>query len=249
MGPAWSSFAVAGKYLFTQEQRGPMEAVVCYDADTGREVWKQEVEARLEDPMGGPGPRATPTSAMVATSTNSAAGSPVRTNEAALFVMGATGNFMRVDPRTGEKVWQVNVNALAKREKVPMWGFSASPLVVGGLVIVYGGGAGDNGLLAFDMETGTLRWGAPAGADSYSSPQLNTIAGEELVLLLSNEGLVCVEPTTGKVRLNYPWKFNGYRALQPIVAGDTVVLHSPMTPGTRAIRISRKEGELTAEEL
>ena len=252
VGPAWSSFAVAGKYLFTQEQRGPMEAVVCYDADTGREMWKHEVEARLEDPMGGPGPRATPTLAMVATSTNSAAaGSVGGTNEAALFVMGSTGILMRVDPRTGEKVWQVNVNALAKREKVPMWGFSASPLVVGGLVIVYGGGAGDNGLLAFDVATGTLRWGAPAGADSYSSPQLNTIAGEELVLLLSNEGLVCAEPAAGKVRLNYAWKFNGYRALQPIVVGDTVVLHSPMTPGTRAIRISKNKdgGELAAEEL
>jgi hypothetical protein len=27
--------AVAGNLLFTQEQRGPMETVVCYDADTG----------------------------------------------------------------------------------------------------------------------------------------------------------------------------------------------------------------------
>ena len=256
VGPAWSSFAVAGKYLFTQEQRGPMEAVVCYDAETGREVWKQEVEARLEDPMGGPGPRATPTIAMVASVTNSAASgsstaseSSAGTNEAALFVMGSTGILMRVDPRTGEKIWQVNVNAMAKREKVPMWGFSASPLIVGSMVIVYGGGAAEKGLMAFDVATGALRWGAPAGADSYSSPQLNTIAGEELVLLLSNEGLVCVEPKTGKVRLNYAWKFNGYRALQPIVVGDVVVLHSPMTPGTRAIRISKKDGELAAEEL
>jgi outer membrane protein assembly factor BamB len=65
--------------------------------------------------------------------------------------------------------------------------------------------------------------------------------------------LMCVAPATGKVRLNYPWKFNGYRALQPIMAGDIAVLHSPMTPGTRAIRISKKggadDGELAAEEL
>ena len=43
VGPAWSSFAVAGQLLFTQEQRGPMETVVCYDAETGREVWKREM--------------------------------------------------------------------------------------------------------------------------------------------------------------------------------------------------------------
>src|SRR6185503_11684396 len=94
-----------------------------------------------------------------------------------------------------------------------------------------------------------LGWSAAAGQDSYSSPQLNTIGGEELVLLLSNEGLICVEPVSGKERLNYKWKFQGYRALQPTVVGDTVVLSSPMNPGTRAIRISSNNGQLAAEEL
>ncbi len=61
VGPGWSSFAVAGNALFTQEQHGPMESVVCYDAGTGREIWHHAWEGRLEDPMGGPGPRATPT--------------------------------------------------------------------------------------------------------------------------------------------------------------------------------------------
>src|SRR5262245_6691449 len=61
VGPGWSSFAVAGPLLFTQEQRGPMEAVICYDASSGREIWTRHYEGRIEDPMGGPGPRATPT--------------------------------------------------------------------------------------------------------------------------------------------------------------------------------------------
>ncbi|HMJ64225.1 MAG TPA: PQQ-binding-like beta-propeller repeat protein [Candidatus Binatia bacterium] len=235
VGPGWSSFAVAGKLLFTQEQRGPMEAVVCYDADTGREIWIRQVEARLEDPMGGPGPRATPTIA-----------------NGGLFVMGATGMFLRLDPATGAIVWQQDLKAIAGRAAPPMWGFSASPLITGSVAIVYGGGPGDKGLLAFDLESGKLRWSAAAGNDSYSSPQLNTIAGEELVLLLSNDGLVCVEPASGKERLNYKWKFQGYRALQPTVIGDTVLLPTPMNPGTRAIRISGNNpatAGLAAEEL
>ena len=34
VGPGWSSFAVAGRSLFTQEQRGDSEVIACYDADT-----------------------------------------------------------------------------------------------------------------------------------------------------------------------------------------------------------------------
>jgi outer membrane protein assembly factor BamB len=104
--------------------------------------------------------------------------------------------------------------------------------------------------LAVDVETGTLRWAAATGDHTYASPQLSTIAGEALVLMLSNDELVLVEPATGKVRLNYEWKFSGYRALQPrVVGGDTVLLGTPMNFGTRAIRITRVSGELEAKEL
>ena len=47
IGPGWSSFAVVGPRLFTQEQLGDDEGVVCYDADTGKEVWAHTDEAAL----------------------------------------------------------------------------------------------------------------------------------------------------------------------------------------------------------
>jgi outer membrane protein assembly factor BamB len=232
VGPAWSSFAVAGKLLFTQEQRGPMETAVCYDADTGREIWTRQIETRLEDPMGGPGPRATPTLA-----------------GGGLFITGATGVLMRLDPATGGIVWQQDLKAVAGCE-VPMWGFSASPLVAGSLVIVHAGGPGDKGVLAFDTGSGDLRWSAAAGKESYSSPQWNTIAGQDLVLMLSNEGLLFLDPVTGEERLDYKWKFIGYRALQPSPAGEGVfLLPTGLNLGTRAIRITSSHGQLAAEEL
>lgn len=234
VGPGWSSFAVAGNFLFTQEQRGPKETVVCYAADSGHEIWTRAVEARFDDPMGGPGPRATPTIA-----------------KGGLFVTGATGILLRLNPVSGEIVWQADLKTTAGRT-VPMWGFAASPLVVGSTVIVQAGGpgAGKTGLLGFDARTGTLQWSVADGNDSYSSPQLNSIAGEDLVLMLTNDGLLLADPTTGKMRLNYEWKFGNYRALQPCVIGDdTVLLQTPMSFGTRAIRISKTNGHLTAQEL
>jgi outer membrane protein assembly factor BamB len=231
VGPAWSSFAVAGDLLFTQEQRGPKEVVVCLHADSGQEIWSQAIETRFYDPLGGPGPRATPTLA-----------------DGGLFVTGATGAVMRLDPTTGAIVWKQELQTVAARQ-LPMWGFAASPLVTRGLVIVYAGGEGDKGVLAFEAKDGRLRWSAAAGNDSYSSPQLNTIAGEELVLMLTNEGLRMLEPATGALRLNYEWKFAGYRALQPhLLEDDTLLLPTGMGTGTRAIRITKTGSQLAAEE-
>ncbi len=62
IGAAWSAFAVAGGYAFTQEQRGADEAVVCYDASTGKQVWDHlDRNQRYAQAMAGIGPRATPT--------------------------------------------------------------------------------------------------------------------------------------------------------------------------------------------
>jgi outer membrane protein assembly factor BamB len=232
VGPGWSSFAVAGRMLFTQEQRGPKEAVVCYDADSGREIWKTEIDARLEDSMGGPGPRATPTLA-----------------NGALYATGSTGVFRRLNPITGEIVWSKDLTQVAD-SKVPMWGFSSSPLVVGPVVIVYGGGAGEKGLLAFDTASGDLRWSAPCPINSYGSPQLNTLVGEDSVLMLTTSGLELLDPANGKTRLDYEWKIPQFRALQPHVVGsDTILLPTGMNMGTRAIRLKKSNGQYAAEEL
>src|SRR5262249_48428217 len=61
IGPAWSSVAVVGDRLFTQEQLGDEEAVVCLDATTGHTLWSHWDAVRHEDVQAGAGPRATPT--------------------------------------------------------------------------------------------------------------------------------------------------------------------------------------------
>lgn len=232
VGPGWSSFAVAGYLLFTQEQRGPNEAVVCYGATTGNQLWIYEQESRFSDPLGGPGPRATPTLA-----------------EGGLFAMGANGLLTRLNLTTGEVVWQKDLREEANREP-PEWGFSSSPLVIEGVVIVHAGGGESKGTLAFDVESGDLRWSAPAGDHSYSSPQPITIDQQQYVLMLTNDGMNILDPATGKEYLDYQWPIDSYRALQPQAFEEShLLIPSGIGVGLRRIQLTKADDTLVAEDL
>ena len=232
IGPGWSSFVAAGDWLFTQEQRGEMECTVCYNAKDGKEVWVQQTESRFDDPLGGPGPRATPTLA-----------------NGKLFTMGGKGWLTCLNALDGALLWQKDIGSIANVPP-PMWGFSSSPLVVGNTVIVHAGGDNSQGVLAFATETGELAWTAPCGKDSYSSPQLCTIVGEPIVVMLTNTGMTLLDPATGKVRLDYDWKVTGYRSLQPQMLDDNLLLlPSGMGFGTRLVRIEKSGEDYSAKEV
>ena len=97
IGPAWSSFAVVGQRLFTQEQRAEEEAVVCLDAANGREIWVHTDKARHWDGQGGAGPRGTPTFAADR-----------------IYSLGATGVLNCLDAANGESKWMRNIADDAK---------------------------------------------------------------------------------------------------------------------------------------
>jgi outer membrane protein assembly factor BamB len=234
VGPGWSSFSAAGNRLFTQEQRGDNEDVVCYDAKTGEELWVSETNARFDEAMGGVGPRATPT-----------------LSGGLLYVQGAAGLLQCLDPLTGKAKWTRDLMQEANRKKTPVWGYASSPLIVGNTVIAYSSGdEGETGmLLAFDAATGEPRWTATAGNSSYSSPQLARLAGREVVLFWGKTGLTAVDAHSGKPAWNYDWLFEGYRVVQPLLLSETsILLGTGMGMGTRRVELVPDKGEVKFED-
>jgi outer membrane protein assembly factor BamB len=232
VGPAWSSVIVVGRRLYTQEQRGDKEAVVCYEAATGKELWAHEDDGRFDGPPAGVGPRATPTFA-----------------DGKLFSLGASGVLNCLNARTGERLWQHDISADAPA-KPPMWGFSGSPLVVKDKVIVFAGGQSGRQLLAYDTQSGNLAWTAPASDGSYASPQLVTLAGQPQCLLPGDQGVTAVDPATGNVLWRYGRPTPGApRALQVHLVGQSQLIGTLALTGLTLIDVTRQDGQWQATEV
>src|SRR6266545_6444522 len=228
IGPGWSSFAVHGDLLYTQEQRGEDEVVSCYKVSTGEPVWRHRDAVRFYESNGGAGPRATPT-----------------LSHGRVYTLGATAVLNALDAGNGNVVWSRNAASDTHR-KIPDWGITSSPLVVDDIVIVAVSGT----LAAYDLATGKPRWTGPQHGGSYSSPQLATIDGVPQVLLLSAPGAVSVSPADGKVLWEHTWE--GGAIVQPAITADGGVLINAMSMmggmATRRLAVAHGAGGWTVEE-
>ena len=226
IGPGWSSFAVRGDLLYTQEQRGDDEVVACYKVTTGEPVWRHRDAARFWEANAGAGPRGTPT-----------------ISDGRVYTFGATGILNVLDAGDGAVVWSRNA-ASDTDVKVPGWGFAISPLVIDDVVIV----AVEGVLVAYDLASGDPRWFGPAGGDGYSSPHLLAIEEVVQVLLLSGAGATSVAPADGKLLWKHPWP-GGTRIVQPALTADGDILISRGNKtGMRRIAVARGSGGWTIEE-
>lgn len=231
VGPGWSSFAVVDGRAFTQEQRGPAEVVVCYDANTGKEIWTHEDPTRFMEALAGPGPRATPTF-----------------HDGKIYAQGANGTLNCLDARTGATVWSREI-AKDSGSKIPQWGFSASPLVSSGIVTVYGGAKG-KAVLAYDAATGAPLWEAGDGELTYCSTQLSTIDGVEQLLISTNEGALALDPKTGKQLWRHEWPLAGMaRVVQPWVIGSDILIGTSFDIGTRRVHVEHDKDSWQTKEV
>ena len=226
VGPGWSSFAVHGDVFYTQEQRGNDEVVACYNLATGKLVWKHSDAARFWESNAGAGPRGTPT-----------------LSNGRVYTLGATGilNVLKADD--GSVVWSRNA-ASDTKAKVPIWGFSSSPLVVGDVVVVATAGT----MAAYDLASGQPRWVGPDGGGGYSSPHLLTIQGVPQVLLLSGTGATSVAPSDGKRLWEHPLP-PGPRIVQPALTADgDILVHDGEGNEMRRIAVANGPGGWTVAE-
>ncbi len=217
LDPALSSLTISGGRVFTQVRRliGGLDTEFCValDAQTGQELWAAPVDmaASAEFPMypnegvgDDDGPRSTP----------SVIGNRV-------YVLSTYLHLHCLDAATGQTVWSRDLTNEFGGTLIE-WQNGASPLVLGGRVLLNGNGPGQR-LMAFDASDGALAWAMHDDAMTQASPVGALIDGVPQAIFFTQSGLVSVAPATGGLLWRRTVNYNFVSvAASPVVAGNRV---------------------------
>ena len=224
VGTGYSAPIVVGERVIALHRQGDEEIVECFAADSGESLWQHRSPTayRCELPPYSSGPYSTPA-----------------TDGRLVYALGAEGvlHCLRLDD--GGVVWTRN---LSDEYAVPehLFAVGHSPLLLDGrLILNTGGTIGESGVLALDASTGQTLWGATDHGASYSTPAAAVTHGQTYVFVLTDQGLVALDPQDGRVFWTVEFAANHREApsaVTPLVHGD-LVLVTVYQVGTLCLRV------------
>jgi outer membrane protein assembly factor BamB len=232
IGQGLAGPVVAGDRVVLFHRVGKEEVVEALDARTGEARWRYAYPTSYRDDFGfDEGPRAVPVVA-----------------SGRVYTFGAEGQLHVVDLATGQRVWSVDTMRRFGVRK-GFFGAAGSPLVEDGRVIANIGGKDSGkgaGIVAFNAGTGAVLWTATDHEASYSSPVGATFGGRRHAVFFTRAGLVGVDPATGAVLFQRPWRSRSaasVNAATPLVVGDLIFTSATYETGAAVVRV--KGNELT----
>lgn len=238
VGLGWSSFSIVDDLCWTQEQVYEKELVVCYELKTGKQVWVHEDETRWVEPVGGDGPRATPT-----------------IHEGHAYSLGGTGILNCLNALSGEKIWSRNILEDAGAKNIS-WAMSASPLIVDQMVIVNPGTGKTKkteqgkGVIAYDKLTGDILWAKGNYPASYAGVRLAEMHGEKQLILFDGHGVAGIAPADGTELWRFEWEnMPQVNAAQPIVRENRILISSSYNRGSALLEIGHTDDNWSVEPL
>ncbi len=206
-GPGVGGIAATETEVFISDKSADRRTDVfrCLDADTGRQIW------RVVWPAAGK-----------MDTTNSPRATPV-VDQSAVYLMGAFGRLARADRQTGRLVW-VRDLPRAYGASVPTWGYSATPLLVDGKLIV-NPGAADASVVALDPRTGRELWRSPGRKAAYASFIVAEPRGRRQVIGYDAETLGGWEIETGwRLWELRPPESHDYNVPTPVMVGSLLLV-------------------------
>ncbi len=199
-GACDAGIAVAAGCVFVADHDDNNDYYRCLDADTGRDIWSRSFPNAREMEYG-PAPRATPL-----------------VYQGKVITLSAFGELYCFELKAGKTVWQRDLVKDFGVPKVPTWGYSSSPLIAGGKLIVNPGAK--TALAALDPQSGKLLWEGEGGRANYSSFLAGTFGGVEQVVGHDGASLGGWDLATGNRLWSVPMEQgSGYIVPTPINVG------------------------------
>jgi enterochelin esterase-like enzyme/outer membrane protein assembly factor BamB len=206
LGEGYSSILAKGDTLYTMYRDGEEEVVIALNAADGATRWEHRYPVTPwpeMTPAFGSGPNAT----------------PLILGDRILSV-SIDGQLRCLDLASGKLLWKHDLPAeYGRRERDEEYGYSASPLEYQGRALVLVGGT-DHAVVAFDPADGSTVWKSAPGGISYAAPTLTTLGGKDQFLYFSPQGVVGLEPSTGRQLWHHPMEYNNGNHLTPMVKCD-----------------------------
>jgi outer membrane protein assembly factor BamB len=243
LGEGHSSILFEGGKLYTMYRplgllsvvrRSQEEAIVALDAATGKTLWEFKYPSPTDgiDFSQGAGPHATPL--IVGTR---------------VYATSSRRELFALDKATGRRLWS---HDFIKEYGAPSpgRGYSCSPLLYNGTIIVTLGGPAQ-AVAAFNHQTGALVWKSGSSEPAPASPMLIDVDGQQQLLVFGGDQVVGMDPSNGRTLWSHPHKTSwGLNISTPVwsPADHLLFVSSAYDTGSRAIALHQAAGKTTATE-
>ena len=256
LGNGFSAVSVVGSRAFTLFGSNDGEFAAAFNVADGKPIWKTRLGDLLKNASYGDGPRATPAvdSGRVYVVSGydpvaNASAKVVAVDSGRVYALSGQGALRCLDVGDGHVVWGCDLLAQFGG-KPPEYGFSASPVVMGNMLVVVAGARNGKTLVAFDKAGGKVLWTALDDRIGYSTPREVTIDGVSQIIVLTGEAVVSVSPKDGKEYWRQAWKTElDANVASPVISGNRLFISTGYSTGYALFELSVKGGKPAANEL
>lgn len=235
LGDGYSAISVADGTLYTMAQRGDDEIVLAISAADGKDVWQHTYTPALWAKMNkdfGVGPRAAPLIV-----------------DDRVYTVGCTGLMLCLDRGSGKPLWSHKLDSEFGATQVD-FGYSTSPMRYKNNVITFCGGE-QAGVIAFDLKTGATAWKSEKLDNSYSSPIVINVGGQDQVVAFMATEVVGLDAENGEILWRHPQENRFKCNVSTPSWGDDGVLFvaSAYDIGSSGLKLTREGGATRLEVL
>jgi outer membrane protein assembly factor BamB len=225
LNPGYSGITVEGARVYTMdrpsiEEFGDKERVVCFNALNGKALWQFEYPSEYGNLSYGKGPRASLT-----------------LHEGRVFGFGAMGHAFCLNAKDGKKLWFRDLLS-EENATMPIWGFSGSPEVSNGELLMHVGARPVGSILALDLVTGQTKWRVGVDKKAGYAPPLPISRGGRNELICWGPNRIMGLPAGGGEMLwQIPYEVKYGVSLTKPIYQDGIALVCGYWNGSRAIRL------------